>query len=171
MTNDPADIPTSVKDIDPNAMESLLTHEDLEKLWHKDQVTISDDIRLYLYWHQRFQHPHHVSMVWLAERKVIPSAIRYIQKAPPCAACLFAKAQRRAWRNQRKKLKFIRKKHHTNPGDGTSADHVILHQPGLIPQVTGRLSHEKFWGRGTTVEENLAAKGEYERVLHECGHK
>eukprot|EP00957_Ditylum_brightwellii_P115979 8846961-Ditylum_brightwellii.AAC.1 len=35
-TNNPADIPTSVNDIDPNAMESLLTHEDLEKLWHKD---------------------------------------------------------------------------------------------------------------------------------------
>eukprot|EP00957_Ditylum_brightwellii_P105934 8080056-Ditylum_brightwellii.AAC.1 len=31
-TNNPADIPTSVKDIDPNAMESLLTHEDSEKL-------------------------------------------------------------------------------------------------------------------------------------------
>eukprot|EP00957_Ditylum_brightwellii_P204672 15340361-Ditylum_brightwellii.AAC.1 len=113
MTNNPANIPTSVKDIDPNAMESLLTHEDLEKLWHKDQVTISDAIRLYLYWHQRLQHPPHVSMVRLAERKVIRSAIKHIQKVSPCAACLFAKAQRRAWRNQQKKLKTIRKGHHT----------------------------------------------------------
>eukprot|EP00957_Ditylum_brightwellii_P151978 11572986-Ditylum_brightwellii.AAC.1 len=63
-------------------------------------------------------------MVGLAERKVISSAIEHIQKAPPCASCLFAKAQRKAWRNQRKKLKSIRKKHHTNPGDGTSTDHT-----------------------------------------------
>ena len=28
ITNNPTDIPTSVKDIDPNAMELLLTHED-----------------------------------------------------------------------------------------------------------------------------------------------
>eukprot|EP00957_Ditylum_brightwellii_P173991 13246785-Ditylum_brightwellii.AAC.2 len=66
-------------------MESILAHEDLDKLWHRAQVTISDDIRLYFYWHQRLQHPPHVSMVWLAERKVIPSTIKYIQKAPPCA--------------------------------------------------------------------------------------
>eukprot|EP00957_Ditylum_brightwellii_P030539 2313144-Ditylum_brightwellii.AAC.1 len=52
-TNDPADITTYAKDINSNAIESLLTHEDLEKLWHKDQVTISDDIRIHLYWYQR----------------------------------------------------------------------------------------------------------------------
>eukprot|EP00957_Ditylum_brightwellii_P126984 9681427-Ditylum_brightwellii.AAC.1 len=115
-------------------------------------------------------------MVRLAKRKVIPSAIKHTQKAPPCTTCLFTKAQRRAWRNQRKKLKSIRKRHHINLGDGTSADHIISHQPGLIPQVTGRLTHEKFWGavtmvdhatrfvysqliRGITVKETLAAKG------------
>eukprot|EP00957_Ditylum_brightwellii_P210668 15365241-Ditylum_brightwellii.AAC.1 len=81
-------------------MELLLIHEDLEQLWHKDQ---------------------------LAERKVIPSAIKYMQKMPPCAACLFAKAQRRAWRNQRKKVRSIRKKHHTTTGDCTSADHIVSH--------------------------------------------
>eukprot|EP00957_Ditylum_brightwellii_P154256 11739169-Ditylum_brightwellii.AAC.1 len=68
-------------------------------------------------------------MVWLAERKVIPSAIKYIQKIPPCAACLIAKAQMRAWRTQRKKLRSIKKKHHTNPGDGTSAGHIVSDQP------------------------------------------
>eukprot|EP00957_Ditylum_brightwellii_P109155 8326706-Ditylum_brightwellii.AAC.1 len=148
-------------------------------MWHKDQITISDDIRLYLYWHRRLQHPPHISMVWFAERKVIPSAIKYVQKAPPRGACLFAKAQRRAWRTQGKKHKSVRKKHNTNPGDGMSADHAISHQPGLIPQVTGRLTHEKFWEavtmidhaisfvyshliRWTAVEDNMAAKEAYE---------
>eukprot|EP00957_Ditylum_brightwellii_P175164 13335951-Ditylum_brightwellii.AAC.1 len=170
-------------------MELLLTHEDLEKLWHKDQVTISDDIRLYLYWDQLLQHLSHISMVQLAEKKVIPSAIKYIQKMPPYTACLFVKAQRRAWKDQRKKLRFVRKKHHTTPGDGTSANHIVSHQPGLVPQVTGRLTHEKLWGkgvtmvdhatsfvyphliRGTTAEETLAAKEAYEQVLNEYEHR
>eukprot|EP00957_Ditylum_brightwellii_P112618 8584830-Ditylum_brightwellii.AAC.1 len=32
MTNHPVDIPTSAKDIDPNALESLQSHKDLERL-------------------------------------------------------------------------------------------------------------------------------------------
>eukprot|EP00957_Ditylum_brightwellii_P018168 1368688-Ditylum_brightwellii.AAC.1 len=34
---DPADIPLAAKDIDPNAIEILVTKEDLERLWHRDQ--------------------------------------------------------------------------------------------------------------------------------------
>eukprot|EP00957_Ditylum_brightwellii_P109563 8356090-Ditylum_brightwellii.AAC.1 len=68
-------------------------------------------------------------MMQLAERNVISSAIKYIQKMPPCAACLVAKTQRRVWRTQRKKLRSIRKKHHTTMGDGTSTDHIVSHQP------------------------------------------
>eukprot|EP00957_Ditylum_brightwellii_P212332 15367190-Ditylum_brightwellii.AAC.2 len=95
-TTDPADVPTSSKDIDPNAMETLITKEDLDKLWHKDQVALSKELRLSIYWHQRWQHPPHVSMIRLARRGGVPSALKYNKKTPPCAACLFAKAKRRA---------------------------------------------------------------------------
>eukprot|EP00957_Ditylum_brightwellii_P182455 13899136-Ditylum_brightwellii.AAC.1 len=61
-----------MSEIDPNALEHLITKEDLEKLWHKDQVTLSDDLKSYLCWHQRLQHPSHVSMQHLAERGAIP---------------------------------------------------------------------------------------------------
>eukprot|EP00957_Ditylum_brightwellii_P031985 2425136-Ditylum_brightwellii.AAC.1 len=36
-TSDPTDIPMHMSEIDPNALEHLITKEDLEKLWHKDQ--------------------------------------------------------------------------------------------------------------------------------------
>eukprot|EP00957_Ditylum_brightwellii_P183241 13957688-Ditylum_brightwellii.AAC.1 len=73
-------------------------------------------------------------MVRLAERGALPSAIKYVKKTPPCAVCLFAKAQKRAWHNKGKRSGTIRKAHHTSPGKVSSADHIISHQPGLIPQ-------------------------------------
>eukprot|EP00957_Ditylum_brightwellii_P100758 7679637-Ditylum_brightwellii.AAC.1 len=32
---------------------------------------------------------------------------------------------------------------------GTSADYMISHQLGLIPQATGKLIHERYWGAVT----------------------
>eukprot|EP00957_Ditylum_brightwellii_P019268 1453011-Ditylum_brightwellii.AAC.1 len=72
-----------------------------------------------------------------------------MKKAPSCAACLFAKAQKRVWHNKGKRSGTIRKAHHISPGKGTSADHIISHQPGLILQVTGKLTHDKYWGAVT----------------------
>eukprot|EP00957_Ditylum_brightwellii_P047776 3629370-Ditylum_brightwellii.AAC.1 len=36
-TPDPANVPMYISETDPNALEHLITKEDLEKLWHKDQ--------------------------------------------------------------------------------------------------------------------------------------
>eukprot|EP00957_Ditylum_brightwellii_P005824 443139-Ditylum_brightwellii.AAC.1 len=88
-------------------------------------------------------------MVELAERGLLPSAIKCVKKAPSCAACLFAKVQRQAWRNKGKRSSPIQKAHHTTPGKGTSANHIILHQLGLIPHVTGTLTHQRYWGAVT----------------------
>eukprot|EP00957_Ditylum_brightwellii_P102005 7774513-Ditylum_brightwellii.AAC.1 len=97
-------------------MNVLISKEDLVKLWHRDQVTFQEHLRI------------------LAEKGASPSAIKYVKKAPQCAACLFAKAQKRAWCNKGKRSGTIRKAHHTSPGKSTSADHIISHQSGLIPQ-------------------------------------
>eukprot|EP00957_Ditylum_brightwellii_P066720 5062821-Ditylum_brightwellii.AAC.1 len=45
------------------------------------------------------------------------------------------------WRNKGKRLSPIQKAHHTTPKKGTSANCIISHQPGLIPQVTNTLTH------------------------------
>eukprot|EP00957_Ditylum_brightwellii_P169080 12869117-Ditylum_brightwellii.AAC.1 len=73
-------------------------------------------------------------MVRLSERNILPSAIKHMKRAPPCAACLFAKVQRRAQRTKGKDKSATRKAHHNKSGKGTLADHTISHQPGLIPQ-------------------------------------
>eukprot|EP00957_Ditylum_brightwellii_P072692 5524494-Ditylum_brightwellii.AAC.1 len=91
-------------------------------------------------------------MIRLAERGVIPKALRYIRRAPPCVGCLFAKAYCQASRNKGKRKSLIRKLHHTKPDKGTSADCIISPQPGLIPQVTGKPTHEKYWEGVTIVD-------------------
>eukprot|EP00957_Ditylum_brightwellii_P020465 1542624-Ditylum_brightwellii.AAC.2 len=85
-TTDPADIPINSKDIDPNAMETLITKEDLDKLWYKDQVTLTKELRLYIYWHQQLQHPPHVSRIRFTQKGVVPSVLKSTKKEPPCAA-------------------------------------------------------------------------------------
>eukprot|EP00957_Ditylum_brightwellii_P002271 174735-Ditylum_brightwellii.AAC.1 len=72
-------------------------------------------------------------MIRLAKKGIIPSALKYIKKAPPCAAYLFANAQRKAWRTRKKQNSSIRKKYYSKPGKGISADHMISHKPVLIP--------------------------------------
>eukprot|EP00957_Ditylum_brightwellii_P023560 1778306-Ditylum_brightwellii.AAC.1 len=65
---------------------------------------------------------------------------------------------------------------------------MISHQPRLIPQVTGALTHDRYWGALTMVDhasnfsyshlikgasnaETLSVKGAYERVMYSYGHK
>ena len=38
------------------------------------------------------------------------------------------------------------------PGVGTSCDHLISHDPGLMPQVTGRLTHNKYCGAAVFID-------------------
>ena len=65
-------------------------------------------------------------------------------------------------------------------------DHIVSHEPGLIPQSTGTLAHERFWGSvlcgdhmfdfmynhlitETTSMEILKSKQAYERVVYSYG--
>eukprot|EP00957_Ditylum_brightwellii_P146657 11163606-Ditylum_brightwellii.AAC.1 len=65
---------------------------------------------------------------------------------------------------------------------------MVSHQPGPIPQVTGALTYDIYWGavtmvdhasnfcyshltRGTTNAETLAVKDAYEQVMRSYGHK
>ena len=177
----PADIPTSPAEVDTEVMTECLTKEDLETLWSGNiDNTMNKNERLSLYWHHRLRHAPLKYLHRLATRGVLPKAILLVRKLPLCAACAFATAHRRGWRTKSKSNRPIRKPNHDSPGKGTSCDHVVSHQPGLIPQSTGILSHTKFWGSvmfvdhysdfvfnhlitGTTSQATFEAKQAYER--------
>ena len=107
---------------------------------------------------------------------------------PLCESCAYAAAHRKGWRVTGQAESSIRKATHTTPGAGTSCDHIISHQPGLIPQSTGTMTHERFWGSvlyvdhhstymynhlitGTTSQATLDSKLAYERVAAAHGVK
>ena len=185
----PADIPLQSTDVDAQTMTEVLTLDDLELLWSGNtDNTINNNERLALYWHHRLRHAPLTCLHKLARRGVLPKAILLVKKLPLCAACAFATAHRRGWRTKAKSNRPIRKAGHNKPGHGTSCDHVISHQPGLVPQSTGILTHVKYWGSilfvdhysdflynhlitGTTSQATLEAKQAYERVAAAHGVK
>eukprot|EP00957_Ditylum_brightwellii_P081696 6215163-Ditylum_brightwellii.AAC.1 len=69
----------------------------------------------------------------------------------------------RAWRTKGKSQLSIRKTHHNTPGKGTLADHITSHQSGLILQVTGTLTCERYWGVATMVD--LASIFRYSHMI------
>ena len=63
---------------------------------------------------------------------------------PVCSSCLFGKAHRRPWRHK-SKVKHIRKNPKSlKPGDCVSVDTFCSTVGGIIPQVTGTLTNDKF---------------------------
>jgi hypothetical protein len=73
-----------------------------------------------------------------------------------------------------------------SPGARTSTDQLVSAQPGLIPQISGKLTHQRVNGstifvdhfsdhvyaylmRDLTLDETIAAKHGYEHFLHSHG--
>ena len=81
----------------------------------------------------------------LSRRGTLPKSIQKVKGIPLYAACVFATAHRKPWRTKAKDNRSIRRKD-TKPGEETSCDHIVSHQPGLMPQSLSKLTHERFWG-------------------------
>ena len=128
-------------------MTSCLSPEDLTPLWSGSiDDTVNEASRLALYWHHRLRHAPLTCLHRLASRGALPQLILKVTKMPLCAICAFATAHRRSWRTKSKPDHPIRQLHQDTPGKGTSCHHVISHQPGIVPQSTGILTHIKFLG-------------------------
>lgn len=59
------------------------------------------------------------------------------------AACKLADEAKRNWKASFSKM-VIRNGRDTESGAGTSCDHLILYEPFIIPQFTGRLTHGRY---------------------------
>lgn len=109
------------------------------------QDTLSDDQREFLRWHHRLNHlPFHI-MKDLAKQGILPKLLSKVKIFPTCAACLYGKLHKRRWRTT-KVSNSIRKDHENFPGGCVSVDHLQSHQPGLVPQQVGILTHERIVG-------------------------
>ena len=123
-----------------------------------------------------------MTLVWLSIRGVLPACIKDVLNISLCTSRAFAQAHRRNWRGNGKTPDGIHKKTDTNPGDGTSCDHLVSQHAGLIPQSICILTYVRFWGsviyvdhfsdfiyshliKGTTSADTLESKYGYEREV------
>ena len=184
--NDPALLPSSTSDIDPAALQRFLTQDEIQQLWNLHQDTYSDSEKLFLYWHRRLDHPSNKTIRRLAQKGILPKALAKVTKMPLCPAFIFAKAHKRAWRTKSKTCSVIRDAKDTHSGSGTSCNHIISGQSGIVPQSSGTLTHPRFGGvvlfldhfsnfiyvhliSSPTAEATLAAKHAYKRIARTHG--
>ncbi len=86
---------------------------------------------------------HHLpwpKLITMAKAGEIPRCLASLKgRCPICVACLFGTAHKHPWHSKLNKSHPIWKKSDNRPGPKASLDHLVSAQPGLIPQIIGRL--------------------------------
>ena len=83
----------------------------------------------------------------MAELGEIPKRLAQLRgRCPICVSCLFGTAHKRPWRTKSKESHPIRKESDMSPGARASTDQIVSAQPGLIPQISGKLTHQRVNG-------------------------
>lgn len=178
--HDPSKLPSPEQQVS-NAARQLTRAEILSQFNYEPLTNLQIEL---LSWHNRLKHVSFSTLKRLASIGAIPSYLADV-KPPLCAACLFGDIHRRAWRNG-EIPSTIRKDQDNKPGDMVSCDQLISAQPGLVPQVTGKLSSNRIWGATVfidhatsfshvhlmdqmTTANTIAAKHSFESKLFEYG--
>ena len=100
-----------------------------------------DDTSKLLRIHQKYGHISFHRLREMANQGIINK--RYSQcKIPVCSACLYAKATRKKWRD--KGQSQYNKKETQVPGQCVSVDQMVSPTPGLVAQITGKLTTKRY---------------------------
>ena len=178
-TESPYQIPTNLEELDKYTEESNIVREDMDELWSTENL-LGQDERNLLVWHHRMNHCPFKYLLGISKRGIIPNNTSKVIKIPPCVTCLFGNYHKKPCSTKGKHSGGSISNHlETRPGAMTSIDHMVSAQPGIIPQVSGALTHEIFWPatvfldhyskyfyacfmRGTLDNETLQAKEVYD---------
>ena len=76
--------------------------------------------------------------------------------SPACAACMYTKTTKRPWRTKTKNNEKLVTKQQMQPGNCVAVDMLNSPTPGLIAQLTGRLT--KLWYNYATVYVDVASR-------------
>ena len=146
----------------------------------------SSDDEEWLRHHYALNHLSRHAMYNLASAGVLPKKfLKYKTTSPFCASCTFGKAHRRQWRHKGPKSSHIRHSDDNIPGACVSSDQLVSAQPGLIPQISGRLTSSRihcatlfvdhassfvysFLQRSTSQVDTLDAKAAFEKFASSC---
>lgn len=118
-----------------------------------DKITNTSNLLLY---HYRYQHMSFPKLQLMAKQGVLPRNLANCN-VPVCSACAYAKATKRPWRSKsRKPEDEPGEKSNPQPGDVVSVDQLVSPVPGLIAQMVGFITKERY--RYVTVFVDQATK-------------
>ena len=134
--------------------------------------------------HQQFGHVSFQRLRLMARAGIIPKRL-VNAPIPACSACLYAKAMRRRWRSRTAK-NYEDIERPTKAGHCVSVDQMISPTPGLIAQMTGKLTTKRYTcatvfidqatrlsyvyiQKSTNVVETLEAKAAFEECAKARG--
>ena len=96
----------------------------------------------FLAWHYRLGHIAFEKMRLMAGQGDLPAAFQEC-RVPKCAACLFGKARKRAWRSK-SPVNKIKTPPVTAPGSVVAMDQMISAVPGFIAQMRGFITGKRY---------------------------
>ena len=91
--------------------------------------------------HHRFQHISFSKLQEMARQGILPRRLAHC-KIPSCSACLYGKATKRAWQSKQRKQRQEKKA--LKPGEVISVDQMVSPIPGLIAQMVGVLTRQRY---------------------------
>jgi hypothetical protein len=133
--------------------------------------------------HCRLYHTPFPQLIFMAELGEIPKQLAQLGgRCPICVSCLFGTAPKHPWRRKFKDSQPICKESDMSPGARALADQLVPAQPGLILQISGKLSHQHVNGstifvdhfsdhayaslmRDLTLDETITARHGYEQFF------
>jgi hypothetical protein len=92
--------------------------------------------------HHKFGHVSFRRLKEMAKQGTIPKRLANCP-VPACSACSHAKAIRRQWRHRTPNNKIESQKP-TKPGERVCLDQMVSPTPGLIAQLTGKLTTKRY---------------------------
>ncbi len=150
----------------------------------EEYAAISPESWELLQWHYRCGHMSMYRLQKLAARGILPTRLARCP-IPTCQSCMYGKMTRQPWRTKSKINHPIRQVV-TSPGEWVSVDQLISPTPGLIAQLKGIPTRERYkvatifvdhftdftyvhLQTSTNSAATLTAKHEFERYSRSCG--
>lgn len=102
-------------------------------------------LQLFNYWHHRLNHISPMRMVRMAQAGLLPKSLTKV-RFPTCPSCAIGKATRRPWRLKQSTTKQPKRTVPavTAPGDCVSVDQLQSTTPGLIAQLRGFITKQRY---------------------------
>ena len=123
-----------------------MTDEELQYLKHPLPQTPLEKEWMQL--HDKYGHMSFRKMDQLVQNNMLPNKFKKLKgKHYMCPSCAYGRMRKRAWRSKGpKNLRNICKPAHNHPGAKVSVDQLVVAQPGLVPRLSGRHTHDRMCG-------------------------